>query len=247
MESSLGQRLKTARKNKGLTQTELGEKIGVSQNAIQKIESGGDTKHIVSLASVLEVNPIWLQTGNGRMIEEDLDSNLQTIQSSSDSGEQVNEILAQYGEDKEHHYRIDYLDVRAAAGMTGFINSDYPEIINQIYLSEDGLRELVGRKNTNGICLINVPTDSMEPTIQKGDVILIDMNIKNYNGEGIYAFAIDDELYIKRLQKIPGQGIIAISDNKDKYEPFSITDKVYASTTFVGKFIRRWRIVVKDL
>lgn len=155
--------------------------------------------------------------------------------------------LARHKPDDEHHYRIDYIDVRAAAGMTGFVNSDYPEIISQIYLSEDGLRDLVGRKNTNGICLISVPTDSMEPTIQKGDIVLIDMNINHYDGEGIYAFAIDDELYIKRLQKIPGEGIIAISDNKERYKAFPISEKVYTSANFVGKFIRRWRIDVKDL
>ncbi|STO73027.1 DNA-binding transcriptional repressor PuuR [Avibacterium paragallinarum] len=54
---SLGQRLKTARKKAGLTQTQLAERIGVTQNAIQKIEAGGETKHIIALASVLGINP----------------------------------------------------------------------------------------------------------------------------------------------------------------------------------------------
>ncbi|MEE6042393.1 XRE family transcriptional regulator [Avibacterium paragallinarum] len=247
---SLGQRLKTARKEAGLTQTQLAELIGVSQNAIQKIEAGGDTKHTFALASALGINPIWLQTGNGIMIGSDSKISASQITNNVTYTEVHSDEklpLAQYIKDKDHRYRIDYLDVRAAAGMTGFINSDYPEIINQIYLSEDGLRELVGRKNTNGICLINVPTDSMEPTIKKGDVVLIDMNINHYNGEGIYAFAIDGELFIKRLQKMISGGFKVISDNKEKYEPEEMNDEIYRNAQFVGKFIRRWRIDVKDL
>ena len=50
--NSLANRLKQARKAAGLTQAQLGEKIGVSQNAIQKIERGGNTTHIVQLSEV---------------------------------------------------------------------------------------------------------------------------------------------------------------------------------------------------
>ncbi|WP_256593736.1 XRE family transcriptional regulator [Avibacterium paragallinarum] len=247
---SLGQRLKTARKKAGLTQTQLAERIGVTQNAIQKIEAGGETKHIIALASVLGINPAWLQTGNGIMIGENSRINNSPITNTVtyETRHLAEKLpLAQSELDDEHRYRIDYLDVRAAAGMTGFVNSDYPEIINQIYLSEEGLRELVGRKNTNGICLINVPTDSMEPTIQKGDVVLIDMNINDYNGEGIYAFAIDGELFIKRLQKMISGSFKVISDNKEKYDPEEMNNEIYRNAKFVGKFIRRWRIDVKDL
>ncbi|TRB74824.1 helix-turn-helix transcriptional regulator, partial [Mannheimia haemolytica] len=78
----------------------------------------------------------------------------------------------------------------------------------------DGLLEIVGRKSSNGIEMITIPTDSMSPTINKGDVVFIDTTINYYNNEGVYIFVIDDEVYIKRLQKIPGGIYRALSDNK---------------------------------
>ncbi|WP_258182900.1 hypothetical protein [Haemophilus haemolyticus] len=55
-----------------------------------------------------------------------------------------------------HKHRIDYYDVRAA-GLTGFENSDYPEIISSLYLTDEGMAQLVGKKSSGGICLVNVP------------------------------------------------------------------------------------------
>lgn len=64
---TLAQRVKSTRLNKGLTQLELGKKIGVSQNAIQKIENGDtkDPRNILQLSEALGVDPSWLQFGRG--------------------------------------------------------------------------------------------------------------------------------------------------------------------------------------
>ena len=76
-----------------------------------------------------------------------------------------------------HKHRIDYYDVRAAAGLTGFENSDYPEIVSSLFLSDEGLLQIIGRKSAAGIKIVNVPTDSMEPTIRKGDWVFLDTKI----------------------------------------------------------------------
>lgn len=148
--------------------------------------------------------------------------------------------------DDYHKHRIDYLDVRAAAGMVEFSNSDYPEIISSLWLSDDGMLELIGKKHSDGIYLINVPTDSMEPTIKKGDIVFIDTKINHYTGDGVYAFVVNGSLYIKRLQKLISGDYKMISDNKI-YEPEIMNSDVYATAQFVGKFIRRWHIDVFDL
>lgn len=63
---TLAQRVKNTRRSKGLTQLELGKQIGVSQNAIQKIENGDtkDPRNILQLSQVLGVDPNWLQFGS---------------------------------------------------------------------------------------------------------------------------------------------------------------------------------------
>lgn len=58
-----GERLKTARKNKGMTQTELATILGVTQGSYQRMETG---KHdmkmstIYQLCTALEISSDWL-------------------------------------------------------------------------------------------------------------------------------------------------------------------------------------------
>ena len=145
-----------------------------------------------------------------------------------------------------HKHRIDYYDVRAAAGLTGFENSDYPEIISSLYLTDEGMAQLVGKKSADGICLVNVPTDSMEPTIRKGDIVFLDTKVNAYSGDGIYAFAIDGALFIKRIQKMIGGGYRMISDN-EIYPPEQISDDVCENAKFIGRFIRTIHIEAVNL
>lgn len=64
--------------------------------------------------------------------------------------------------------------------------------------------------------------DSMTPTIEGGDSLLIDLSKKEVYDGRIYCVRIDGQLYAKRLQKIPPYKIKVISDNKEKYDPFYI-------------------------
>lgn len=149
--------------------------------------------------------------------------------------------------DREHPHRIDYLDVRAAAGMKGYSNADFPETIQSIWLSDDGMLELVGKRRSNGLFIVNVPTDSMEPTIPKGAPVILDTNTSGYTGEGIYAFSINGDLFIKRLQKRIKGGYLVISDNKPKYQDEEMESEYIDNAKFVGKFVRVWKIESEDL
>lgn len=65
--STLGERLAWARKQKNLTQDELGRLSGSSGSAIGNIESG--TRHssrkIAAIAAALDVDVMWLSEGKG--------------------------------------------------------------------------------------------------------------------------------------------------------------------------------------
>ena len=64
--------------------------------------------------------------------------------------------------------------------------------------------------------------DSMYPTIEGGDCLVVDKSkTEIYDGK-IYCVRIEGQLYAKRLQKIPPKTIKVISDNKDKYDPIYI-------------------------
>ena len=64
--------------------------------------------------------------------------------------------------------------------------------------------------------------DSMYPTIEGGDSLLIDTSKKEVYDGRIYCVRIDGQLYAKRLQKIPPNTVKVISDNEKKYDPFYV-------------------------
>ena len=63
--STLGPRLRKRRRELGLTQTELAERVGTSQAVIQKIENGKSLRPRIleEIANALEVKPAWLMFG----------------------------------------------------------------------------------------------------------------------------------------------------------------------------------------
>lgn len=63
--------------------------------------------------------------------------------------------------------------------------------------------------------------DSMMPTIDGGDSLLVDHARKEIYDGKIYCVRIDGQLYAKRLQKIPPNTVVVVSDNP-KYRSFEI-------------------------
>jgi transcriptional regulator with XRE-family HTH domain len=59
MEESLGQRIARLRRNKGLTQEDLGYKVGVSSQAVSKWETeffGPDVTLLVKIANIFDIS-----------------------------------------------------------------------------------------------------------------------------------------------------------------------------------------------
>jgi phage repressor protein C with HTH and peptisase S24 domain len=66
-QETLGQRIKTCRKEKGMSQKQLAQLSGVAQPTISALESGAnkETRKLASIANALGVSPYWLETGQG--------------------------------------------------------------------------------------------------------------------------------------------------------------------------------------
>jgi transcriptional regulator with XRE-family HTH domain len=72
MKLNYGDRLRIARKHKGLSQNQLAEISGVGQGTISKIERGGQdcSAADIKLALALDISPVWLSEGDERYIPE---------------------------------------------------------------------------------------------------------------------------------------------------------------------------------
>jgi phage repressor protein C with HTH and peptisase S24 domain len=63
---SVGDRVRERRTALGLSQPQLAKKVGgITYQAIQQVEAGGGTKHLVGIARALDVTAEWLQDGHG--------------------------------------------------------------------------------------------------------------------------------------------------------------------------------------
>jgi phage repressor protein C with HTH and peptisase S24 domain len=63
---SLADRVKERRRALGLSQPQLAKKVGgITYQAIQQLEAGGGSRHLVSIARALGVTAEWLQDGTG--------------------------------------------------------------------------------------------------------------------------------------------------------------------------------------
>ena len=66
----MNERIKSIRLKLGLTQSEFGEKIGISQNYVWMIEKGDrvpSDRTVADICRVFNVDPCWLETGEGEM------------------------------------------------------------------------------------------------------------------------------------------------------------------------------------
>lgn len=70
METEFAKRLKLARREAGMTQAELSQKLGISQSTLASLElRAKGTSRVVDLARALGVRPDWLSSGDGPMRE----------------------------------------------------------------------------------------------------------------------------------------------------------------------------------
>lgn len=178
-----------------MTQKALGEAVGVSQAAIQKIETGraAQTTKLLDIANALRVRPEWLSSGTGAM-SADRESDKNPSRTNKDV------------------FRVDILDLAVSAGP-GIVNQEFVEILHSVEYAAAEARHMFDGRKAESIRIINVRGDSMSGTIEPGDLLFVDISVKSFDGDGIYAFLYDDTAHVKRLQKMKDK-LLVISDNK---------------------------------
>ena len=125
------------------------------------------------------------------------------------------------------------------AGSTAHNNEH--EILEQVKISTSWLKaKYPNLANLGNLALCNIRGDSMEPTFDEEDTILVDRTATTFEVDGVYVFTYHDSLLIKRIQSRPGRGFIVISDNKDLYESYNLPvedlEYVRVHGRVVGKF-----------
>lgn len=180
----IGMKLKLERKRLGLTQKDLGERLGVGQSTVSDLENGGLSSwhiHRDALARIFSRPRSFFEPGEGE---------------SSDEPENI-DINA----DMPDAVAIPEYDVRLSAG--GGFAVDRESIRRHWSLPRFLVVERLGL-TPNAATVQEVIGDSMEPTLSSGDYVLIDLADQRLGLPGIFAVWDGDALVCKRLERIPG-------------------------------------------
>lgn len=122
------------------------------------------------------------------------------------------EVLEVIGED---YAAIPRWDMRASAGP-GQLVPDQPEAIHRILFRMQWLRS-VSRAPLDKIFALEVEGDSMEPTLRKGDLVLVDQTRTNPGADAIFLLNNDGELQVKRVQIDPRTKMLTIRSDNPAY------------------------------
>lgn len=142
-----------------------------------------------------------------------------------------------YGElDQDDRYvTIPLLEIKAAAGGGSLI--EHERAVEALHFRKDWVRSELNAAPAD-LRLIYIHGDSMEPTLHAGDVILLNMREHQVARDGIYVLRIDGSLLVKRLQRLPGGGLMVISDNP-AYQAFQIKAPEFTEhdISFIGRVV----------
>lgn len=85
---------------------------------------------------------------------------------------------------------------------------------------------------------IKVRGDSMVPTLDDGDWVLVDLSQRDPRREGVFLALVDDERRIKRMQRVAGGGWMLISDNT-RYQSELISPEKQQFVDVLGRCVMR--------
>jgi len=123
--------------------------------------------------------------------------------------------------DTTDKYWIKYFPTISVSAGGGAYDTD--EDFEKLDLPDFFVDIIGGKENVKNIEAINVTGDSMEPTLNNGNIIFIDKTKQNVSKDGIYAFINENGLFVKRIQRRVDGGLDVISDNKEY--PMQIVNK----------------------
>ena len=150
--------------------------------------------------------------------------------------------ISEYGaiatEPEDTGIHIKQFETGGAMGA-GVLLRDQPGVIQSWSVSPEWVQKNIHNiTSPKNLAIVTGFGDSMRPMFNPGDPLLVDRGITTVAFDGIYFFRVGDEGFIKRLQRIPGVGMRAISENK-AYESWDIREgmdfEVFARVVKVWK------------
>jgi phage repressor protein C with HTH and peptisase S24 domain len=181
---------------------------GVSRTSVSfwlSGENGIDAENARKAAAFLDVNPVWLETGEGTPELQPMSQVLGLVG--------LHNKVVPFNTDSRAHVEIRKVKLKLSAGITGFAteveNDDgRPISFMQSWFDERGYQP-------ERLVAIKVKGESMEPTMSEGDTVVINTADVVPEDGIIFAVNYEGEAVIKRMLRDNGEWYLS-SDNPDQ-------------------------------
>lgn len=222
--NTLPERLKYAREQLNMSQSEVAEAVGMKQPSYYQLESGKTqrSRYINEIANVLKVDVDWLVYGKGKATKDSEANQADLLAEGA--------VILIGGSTKYPLVKIPYLDIKASCGP-GYVNEENPDAHTQSFTVEF-LRNNNLPTDGKGLILMHACSDSMGYTIPHGTLMLVNTNESEYDNfinNKIYVFNADGEMICKRAVKSLDGSVVLKSDNADKD---TYPDQIISRDTF---------------
>lgn len=218
---SIGERIKQARKQLGVSQEKLAKLCGWEhQSRISAYETDyrePDSEDIAALAKALGVSKAWLFAG------------------ADDPAPPSNVVQFE----SKNIIIVPRLDVAGSMGNGLALPSQHIDVVESMKVSKEYLARTVSYSNVSNLAIITGYGDSMEGTFSDGDLLLVDRGVNDLKVDAVYVLALGDELYIKRIQRRPDGSMAMLSDNP-KYQPYEIKNGEAEKFQVLGRVLLAW-------
>ena len=134
--------------------------------------------------------------------------------------------IQQEEDDNSDFTVVEHINISPSCGHGTSVYHDVE--VTPIKLGNDLIKNIFKISTPKSLKTFQASGDSMSPSIEDGDILLVDTERKDFHNGGIFLITINEDWFIKRLrQKINGD-LEIISDNKEKYptETIKMNDEV---------------------
>lgn len=228
---SIADRLQSLAGN--MTGVILASFCGVSVGSISKYLKGGtpDVENSIKIARAFNVTLDWLLTGQPPKTWNK--SHLQPKPVPQPPPEEPQQPSPpSHAELFENYVFIPGYSMVSAAAGGGAINDS--EVADEMYAFRREWAVSDAGIDPERAAIIRVDGDSMEPTLSRDDVILIDRRDASFSRDAIYVFHWDDGLFVKRIQRANNGCFDVISDNP-VYDKKTLTPVELENLRVIGR------------
>ena len=228
----INERLREERTRLGHSQETFGELGGVGKQAQLRYEKGErhpDTQYMAAI-SAIGADVLYILTGSRAKKEE------AAIQPESRA-----HAIAEprKGSDADEYVYVAKYDVQASAGNGAVIHDE--SVVDHLAFKRNWITRTLGL-DPKSLALIDVAGDSMSPTINDGDLILLDTRPAHVRAEGIYVINLAGALLVKRL-RMRLSGVVDVVSDNERYGTETISGEQLASLQIVGRVVWQGRRV----